>query len=332
VPDRTDHEPWTTCRAFWTVAPGRGEIRTGSLAPVGPGDVLVRTKLSAISRGSESLVFAGRVPESQRATMRCPFQEGDFPAPVKYGYISVGTVERGPEALRGRRVFCLHPHQDRYVVSQQAVIPIPDAVPDERAVLAANLETAVNGLWDGPPRIGDRVAVVGAGVVGALAAALAARVPGTRVQLVDIDPARAELAKKLGLAFAMPDDADGDADLVIHASGAAEGLDTALALAGFEATVIELSWYGDAPVAAQLGAAFHARRLTLRSSQVGNVATARRARRTRESRLALALGLLADPIFDALIGGHSDFSELPETMARLARAPDGELCHIVEYS
>lgn len=332
MPDPADHEPWATCRAFWTVAAGRGEIRTGSLAPVRPGDVLVRTKLSAISRGSESLVFAGRVPESQWATMRCPFQEGDFPAPVKYGYISVGTVERGPEALRGRRVFCLHPHQDRYVVPEQDVILIPDAVPDERAVLAANLETAVNGLWDGPPRIGDRVAVVGAGVVGALAAALAARVPGTRVQLVDIDPARAELAKKLGLAFAMPDDADGDADLVIHASGAAGGLDTSLSLAGFEATVIELSWYGDAPVAALLGAAFHARRLTLRSSQVGSVATARRARRTRESRLALALRLLADPIFDALIGGRSDFSELPETMARLARAPDSELCHIVEYS
>ena len=318
-------------RAFWISAPGRGELRSRELARRGPGDVLVRALASGISRGTESLVFHGHVPESQYAAMRCPFQEGDFPAPVKYGYASVGLVEAGPGALVGRRVFCLHPHQDRYVVAAEAVLPVPDAVPDARAVLAANMETAVNGLWDAAPRLGDRIAVVGAGVVGALMAALAARLPGTRVELVDIDAGRAHLAAALGCRFARPEAASGDADLVVHASGSAEGLATALSLAGFEATVIEMSWYGDRPVAAPLGEAFHAKRLALRSSQVGAVAPARRARWSRRQRLALALELLADPVFDRLLTGSSSFADLPRTMARLADDPRGALCHVVRY-
>jgi len=320
-----------TARAFWVRAPGQGEIREQALAPPGPDEVLVRTLVSAISRGSESLVFRGEVPESQHQAMRCPFQEGEFPGPVKYGYISVGRVERGPADLRGRRVFCLHPHQDLYVVPAAAVVPVPDDVPDARAALAANLETAINGLWDGAPRIGDRVSVVGAGAVGTLAAILAARLPGSRVELVDVDPARAELAARLGLDFAAPASARGEADLVIHASGSAAGLDVALALAGFEATVVELSWYGDRPVAAALGAGFHSRRLRLQSSQVGAVAPARRARWSARRRLELALELLADPVFDALTGGHSAFAHLPETMARLAGGPAAEPCHVVRY-
>ncbi|HKW54356.1 MAG TPA: zinc-binding alcohol dehydrogenase, partial [Stellaceae bacterium] len=283
-------------------------------------------------RGTENLVFAGRVPPSQYRAMRCPFQEGDFPAPVKYGYASVGVVEAGAAELVGKRVFCLHPHQERYVVPADAVIAIPDAVPDARAVLAANMETAVNGLWDAAPRIGDRIAVVGAGVVGALMAALAARLPGTPVELVDIDPARATLAAALGCGFALPENASDNADLVIHASGSAAGLATALGLAGFEAEVVEMSWYGDAAVAAPLGEAFHAKRLVLRSSQVGSVATAQRARWTHERRLALALDLLADPVFDRLVTGESRFDELPQLMAQLASAPQGALCQVVRYA
>jgi threonine dehydrogenase-like Zn-dependent dehydrogenase len=322
----------TDCaQAFWIAAPGLGEVREAVLAPPGAGEVLVRARVSGISRGSESLVFLGHVPRSQFQTMRCPFQEGEFPAPVKYGYASVGMVEAGSPALLGRRVFSLYPHQDRYVVPAEAVLPVPDAVPDTRAVLAANMETALNGLWDGAPRLGDRIAVVGAGTVGCLAAALAARLPGTKVELVDIDPGRAVLAATLGCRFALPDRATPEADLVIHASGSAPGLATALALAGFEATVLELSWYGDAAVPAPLGEAFHAKRLTLRSSQVGTVATARRARWSRRHRLALALDLLADPMFDHLISGDCAFADLPRMMARLADDPAGTLCHVVRY-
>jgi len=321
-----------SARAFWITAPGKGELRRMALALPRPGEVMVRAILSGISRGTESLVFMGRVPASQHEAMRCPFQEGDFPAPVKYGYASVGVVEAGAAALIGKRVFCLHPHQERYVVPADAVAAIPDAVPDARAVLAANMETAVNGLWDAAPRLGDRIAVVGAGVVGALMAALAARLPGTSVELVDIDPARAALAAALGCRFVSPAQASGDADLVIHASGSAAGLATALGLAGFEAKVVEMSWYGDARVAAPLGEAFHAKRLALCSSQVGSVATAQRARWTHRRRLALALDLLADPVFDRLITGEGRFDELPQLMARLANAPAGALCQVVRYA
>ena len=318
-----------TARAFWLAAPGRGEIRATPLATLGPSDVLVRTSFSAISRGTESLVLQGQVPPSQYQLMRCPFQDGDFPAPVKYGYASVGTVEQG--TLTGKRVFALYPHQDRYVVPEDAVIEIPDAVPDRRATLAANMETALNGLWDAGPRIGDRIAVIGAGVVGCLVASLAAKLPGAHVTLIDVDEKRAEITVALGCNFALPAKAEGECDLVIHTSGNAAGLSTALSLAGFEATVLEMSWYGDKQVAVPLGEAFHSRRLVLKSSQVGAVATARRARRTYRQRLNLALELLADPVYDRLITGETALDQLPEKMAQLARDPAGALCEIVRY-
>lgn len=318
-------------RAYWIVAPGRGEIRSAPLRAPRSGEVLVRALRSGVSRGTESLVFRGLVPASQRVAMRCPFQEGEFPGPVKYGYASVGRVEAGPAKWLGQRVFCLYPHQDCYVVPAEAVVPLPDAVSDARGVLAAAMETAVNGLWDASARAGDRIAVVGAGTVGSLVAALAARIPGTRVELIDSDPRRAAVAAKLGCAFAAPGQATGEADVVVHASGSSDGLATALGLAGFEATVLELSWYGDRAVPAPLGEAFHARRLTLRSSQVSAVATAQRARWSHRRRLALALELLADPVFDVLLTGRTPFGDLPATYARLAQAPDGALCHVVTY-
>jgi threonine dehydrogenase-like Zn-dependent dehydrogenase len=292
---------------------------------------LIRARASAISRGTEALVFRGEVPQSEWRRMRCPFQEGEFPAPVKYGYAVAGIVEDGPAEFSGRRVFCLHPHQDRFVVPENAVVAIPEGVPDRRATLAANMETAINGLWDGVPGPGDRIAVVGAGVVGALVAGLAARLPGTEVELIDIDPSRATLAASLGCRFAPPQQARGEADLVIHASGAPEGLATAFAIAGFEATVIEMSWYGTRVVPLALGGAFHSRRLSLRSSQVGTVPAGRRERWSRRRRLALALSLLRDPIFDVLLSGETDFSALPELMALLATSSAGVLCHTVRY-
>lgn len=318
-------------RAFWVTAPGHGELRTSALASPQPGEVRVRTVCSGISRGTESLVYLGRVPPNQWTAMRCPFQAGDFPAPVKYGYANVGVVEQGPAALLGRRVFCLHPHQDRYDVPADAVTVVPAEVPAARAVLAANMETAVNGLWDAAPRLGDRISIVGAGTVGTLVAALAARMPGVEVEIVDIDPTRAGLASRFGCSFKTPGEASAERDLVVHASGHPEGLATALALAGFEARVIDLSWYGDKPVTLPLGEAFHSRRLQIRSSQVGSVAPAQRARWTHGRRMALALRLLVDPAFDALLTGTSRFDDLPATMARLAAAPSGELCHVVTY-
>ncbi|MEW2447806.1 dehydrogenase [Streptomyces parvulus] len=318
-------------RAFWVEAPGRGAIREVEVAEPGPDEVLVRTLHSGVSRGTESLVLVGRVPENQYAAMRAPFQEGDFPGPVKYGYLSVGVVEEGPEALVGRTVFCLYPHQTRYVVPAAAVTPVPPTVPAARAVLAGTVETAVNALWDAAPLVGDRVAVVGGGMVGCSVAALLARFPGVRVQLVDADPARAKTAEALGVDFAAPDGAFGDRDLVVHASATEAGLARSLELLRPEGTVLELSWYGDRRVALPLGEAFHSRRLTLRSSQVGTVSPARGATRTYADRLALALDLLADPALDALVTGESAFAELPDVLPRLASGEIPALCHRIRY-
>jgi threonine dehydrogenase-like Zn-dependent dehydrogenase len=317
--------------AYWVTAPGCGELRREALRAPGPNEVLVETSFSGISRGSERLVHQGLVPPSQHEAMRAPFQAGKFTFPVKYGYSAVGVVVGGQTNLRGRRVFCLHPHQDQFVVPADAVVPLPSDVPDARAVLAANMETALNGLWDGAPRIGDRIAVVGAGVVGALVAALAGRLPGACVELIDIDPRKAGVAHALNVTFRLPGDAAGDADLVVHASGSADGLATALGLAGFEATVLELSWYGDQVVPAPLGEAFHVRRLVLRSSQVGAVASARRARRTHRQRLTMALELLADPCFDALLASPAQFARLPQAMAQLLVGPSAVMCQPVAY-
>jgi NADPH:quinone reductase-like Zn-dependent oxidoreductase len=323
VPDET--------RAFWVAAPGRGEIRAERIGPPAAGDVRVRTLFSGISRGTESLVFRGRVPPSEFERMRAPFQDGRFPAPVKYGYANVGQVEDGPADLKGRAVFTLYPHQTHFVVPSTAVHLLPAGTPPERAVLAANLETAINGVWDARPLLGDRVTVVGAGAVGCMTAWLVSRMPGCEVELVDVNASRAGVARALGVPFATPDRARGEADVVIHASGAPAGLALALQLAAFEATVVELSWYGDQDVALGLGQAFHARRLTITSSQVGSVAAAQRARWDTRRRMQLALRLLESPALDALITGESDFESLPEVMDRLSTSPADTICHRVKY-
>ena len=314
--------------AFWLREPGAGEIRTAPLPAPGPGEVQVRTLFSAVSRGTETLVFRGEVPPDQHATMRAPFQEGEFPAPVKYGYLNVGTVTAGPAELLGRTVFCLYPHQTAYVVPADAVAPVPDGVPAERAVLAGTVETAVNALWDARPRIGDRVTVVGAGMVGCCVAALLARFPGVDLQLVDADPGRQAVAAALGVPFAAPADAAAGRDLVVHASATGPGLQRSLELLAPEGTVLELSWYGDHAIKLALGGAFHSSRLTIRSSQVGTVG---RPDRSYRQRLALALDLLRDPRFDALVTGRSPFAELPSVLAGLASGEIPALCHLVTY-
>lgn len=305
--------------AFWTVAAGQGEIRA---EPLGPEGVRVTTLASGISRGTEALVFAGRVPPSQYATMRAPLMAGAFPFPVKYGYSAVGVTDAG------QRVFVLHPHQDRFRAPAAMCIPVPDAVPTARAVLAANMETALNILWDAAPLLGERILVIGAGVVGLLAAYLCARLPGAVVTVVDIDPARAAIADAFGCRFALPDQAPDEQELIIHASASEAGLVLALERAAFEARIVEASWFGDRSPALPLGAAFHQRRLRLISSQVGSVSPALRHRRSHAERLATALSLLTDPRLDLLVQSRCRFNHLPDRMASLL---EGGLCHVVTY-
>jgi NADPH:quinone reductase-like Zn-dependent oxidoreductase len=321
-------------RSFWTVAPARGEIREAELAAPAADQALVVTRASGISRGTERLVFTGRVPESQWGAMGAPLMQGGFPFPVSYGYAAVGVVQEGPQALRGRRVFCLHPHHDAFLAPAAMCIPIPEAVPDRRAVLAANMETAVNVLWDTRPLVGERALVVGAGVVGLLVAFLLARVPGLDLVVCDLDASRRDLVERFGARFCAPQDAPGDRDLVVHASASAEGLRLALTRCGFEGRIVEASWFGDRPVELPLGEAFHAKRLSLVSTQVGAVAPVMRGRRTHGERLALALSLLDDDRLDALVGPELPFADLPARIGSVllpdAGAPQ-PLCPLVTY-
>ena len=320
-----------TAKAVWYLAPGVAALREEAVPPPGPGEALVRSLASGLSRGTERLVLGGRVPPSQWGAMRAPLMGGEFPFPVKYGYAAVGVVEAGPAALIGQRVFCLHPHQDRFLAPAAMCIPVPDGVPDLRAVLAANMETALNILWDARPLPGERALVIGAGVVGLLVAALLGRIPGMEVLLCDTDPARAGLAAALGLGFAAPAAVPVGWELVIHASADPAGLRLGLERAGFEARIVEASWYGDKPVTLPLGEAFHARRLQLISSQVGQVAPAMRGRRTYAERLALALALLEDARLDALLAPPVRFDDLPAALPGLLEGEAIWPCPTIRY-
>jgi len=333
-PRPCDHGAMDTsikARAFWVTGPSRGELREETLRPLGDGDVLVESMFGAVSRGTEALVFRGDVPPSEYQRMRAPHQEGDFPAPIKYGYCNVGRVVKGPAPLLGRTVFALVPHQDRYVVPSDAVVPLPPDLEPSRAVLTANMETAVNGIWDGGISLGDRVCVIGAGVVGCLVAYLCSRIAGCEVELVDINARKREMAHRLGLSFALPAEARPDCDCVFEASGYPDALATALQLAGKEASVVALSWYGANKASLPLGEAFHSQRLRILSSQVGTLPASRRSRWSHRRRLEVALRLLEDPTLDALFTGSSPFSALPEIMPQLAAKDSYVLCHRIVY-
>ena len=319
-------------QALWYVGAGRIELREEALLPLASGSVCVRALHGALSRGTEGLIFAGRVPESEFDRMRAPFMAGAFPFPVKYGYSVVGRVEAGPAELHSRLVFALHPHQTRFNIPSSAAVPLPEDLAPERAVLTANMETALNAVWDAGPERGDRIAVVGAGVVGALVGYLCRRtVPDVHVTLVDINPARAEIARALSVNFATPDAAPTECDLVVHASATAGGLATALNLARDEAIVLELSWYGAGNVAVPLGGAFHSRRLRLISSQVGKVAPSHRASWTHRARLEAALAYTADPQLDALLAPAVAFADLPARLPQILAPSSGILCQRIDY-
>lgn len=305
-----------TAQALVYVSPGLAELREVALPPLGPGEAEVRTLFSGLSRGTERLVAAGRVPPGEYDRMRAPHQAGAFPFPVKYGYAAVGVVEAGPEQLVGRHVFCLYPHQSRFRVAADWLVALPEAVPPSRAVLAANAETALNAIWDAAPAPGERVLVLGAGLLGCLIVAFLSRF---RIS-ADITDKLAEPAAAVAdfpVRFLSPGQVRDEYDLVLHTTGAPEGLQAALDALAFEGRVIELSWFGDRPVPLMLGGAFHARRLTIRSSQVGHVAPSRREGTSRRARLAEAIGLLDDPRLDRLITGEVGFAELPAALPRL---------------
>lgn len=333
MPAQTDKtEVESPAQALWYVAPGRAELRAAPLHALSEGHARLRMLWSGLSRGTERLVFSGQVPVSEFARMKAPLQQGDFPFPVKYGYCAVARVETGPNDLIGRNVFCLHPHQDRFDAPVTMLTPLPDSLPPRRAILAANMETALNALWDAGAGPADEIVIVGAGVVGLLTASIAARLPGGRVTVVDVNQSRRSIVEALGASFALPQAAPQNADIVIHASASAAGLTTAIGCAGLEATVVELSWYGDRMIEAPLGGAFHSRRLKLVSSQVGLISPGRRPRWSYQRRLNAAFNLLQDTRLDALITHEVDFAELPAALPALLASDADGLTAAVRYS
>jgi 2-desacetyl-2-hydroxyethyl bacteriochlorophyllide A dehydrogenase len=326
-PDRA-----TEAQALWYIGAGQATIQSETLPPLENGHVRIATLFSGISRGTESLIFNGQVPPSEYERMRAPFQGGYYPFPVKYGYASVGRIVDGADSRRDQIVFALHPHQTLFDVPVDAAHVVPANIPPERAVLAANMETALNALWDGGLAPGDHIAVVGAGVLGALTAYLAARVPGTRVTLIDKNPDKAPLASALGVDFSHPENSRGNNDLVIHASASEAGLNTAIGLCGEEATIVEMSWYGAKPVTIGLGGAFHAQRLKLISSQVGQIPPSRRPRWDYARRLSTAISLLDDPRLDALLEDPIAFDDLPQQLPAILKGDSPTLCQTVRYT
>src|SRR5215831_11041160 len=321
-------------KALWYIGDGRAELREEAAAAPRSGELRVRALYGAISRGTERLVAFGRVPASEYERMRAPLMAGAFPFPVKYGYATVGRVEAGGtpgQIILGQIVFALHPHQDEFTIPAEMAVPVPAAVPPARAVLAANMETALNALWDGAPGPADRIAVVGGGLVGLLIGYLCARLPGAEVTVVDVASARAEVAHRIGAHFANPNAAPRDCDLVFHTSGTAAGLETALRLAGDETTIVELSWYGTGDVAVPLGEAFHSRRLRLVSSQVGGVAPSHRPRWTRRRRLMAALALLEEPVLDILLGPSIAFDDLPAKLPSILGYDSEGMSPLIRY-
>jgi 2-desacetyl-2-hydroxyethyl bacteriochlorophyllide A dehydrogenase len=317
-------------RALWIEETGRCALRQEKLPAACEDELVVRTLYSGISRGTESLVFAGQVPESEYERMRAPHQAGQFPFPVKYGYAAVGVVEEGPEHLVGNTVFCLHPHQDRFRMPASAAHPLADGLSPQRAVLAANMETALNITWDAGIQPGDRVTVFGAGVIGLLVAYLASRIIGTEVVISDIEPERAGPAEALGLRFSSAGHLPHDCDVLINASASADALATALDHAGLEARIVEASWYGEKHVEIPLGGAFHAKRLSIVSSQVASLPPGRRARWDTRRRMGKALQLLADDRLDHLISGETPFETIAADYAEIIGSA-ATLCHRIKY-
>lgn len=332
VPNNVAHSPKAILsQSLWYIAPESAEIRSESLAPLPNQFVRVRALFGALSRGTESLVYRGLVPESEFTRMLAPWMGGAFPFPVQYGYSNVGRVEDGPSDWIGKHVFALQPHKTRYQVGIQEVITLPDGVSAERAVLAANMETALNAVWDAAPGPGDRIAIIGGGVVGCLVAYLCGHLPGAEVTLVDINPEREAIAKSLGIHFSLPEAAPSDCDVVFHCSASAAGLATAIAAAGEEATVLELSWYGANSIQAPLGGAFHSRQLRLQSSQVGHIAASRRPRWTHRRRLEAAIQMLTDSRLDVLLESAIHFADLPDRLPDLLGARSNALCCLIRY-
>ena len=319
--------------------PFRAQIVPVQLASLKKGHVLVKAVFGGISRGTESLVFQGKVPQSEWANMRCLHQDGEFEFPVSYGYSLVGSVVETANAsgrLRvGDRVFVMHPHQNEIVVEEHYCNVLPAGLPDERAVLSANAETALNAIWDAGLTRGDTVAVFGAGVLGLLIAVIAAKRIDSQIVVIDRLDDRRETVERLGLRFLGPSDEieyRENFDCIFNTTASGEALQNAINLANFEGRIMEVSWYGNKPVELCLGGRFHSQRLSIISTQVGSVSKQMRPDVSPADRMQLAMAELLDARFDYLLEPPIAFKKLPEAIAGILGENKNALCQLISYT
>ncbi len=307
-----------TARALWHNSPFDSTLRREVLADSKDGELLLRSMFSLVSQGTERLVACGAVPESLYGSMRVPYMGGNFSFPVKYGYALVGEVLNQGHPWQGRAVFVMHPHQDYCVVAQRDCFCLPANVSPRSAVLAANLETAVTALWDARPLLGERVLVVGFGLLGALTALLLKRFPGLDLWISEPNSYRKDLAKKMGFHL-WEGQHVGEFDLCVHSSATEDGLQMALDVLGREGRVLELSWYGNKRSALSLGEAFHHKRLRIISSQVAHLPSDMQARWGYARRKELVFKLLHSSDWRLLPDAELGLEDLPSFFKALRK-------------
>lgn len=317
--------------ALWHLSETHSEIRQIPSVLFLEGYCEIKALYSLISTGTERLVASGKVPEELHASMQVPYMEGSFSLPVKYGYSLVGEVVDGPENLKRKIVHLLHPHQDYCVVLAEDVFVIPREIPSQRAILASNLETALNALWDSGVSAGDKVMVAGFGIIGSLVVRLLTLMPAVQVMVIDTDPNRKKLAETMGFSTAHAEELDADFDLAFHCSGHETGLQTCIDKAGPEGKVIEMSWYGNKPVTLNLGGTFHSQRKSIISSQVSSLPASKQARWNFYRRKQVVFELLKNPAFDQHIAATIAFQELPALFEKIRKGQTDALSYGVSY-
>lgn len=330
--------------SVWFSSAREVDVRPETMPDVGPREVRVVATASAVSHGTEMLVFRGQIPEGLELDL--PTLRGSFDFPIKYGYASAGrVVEAGADVRRlkpGDPVFVHHPHQSTYVVPEAMPVRLPDGLDPTLGVFLANVETAANVVIDAAPRLGERVAVFGQGVIGLLITQLLRRTGPGQIIVVEPVARRRELARQVGADVALDANADvvsaireltdgAGVDLVIEASGSVGALDRALETLAFGGTCVVCSWYGTKPVQLRLGGPFHHRRLRIVSSQVSTIDAALQPRWTQQRRLALARDLLADLELGALISHRIPVEQAAEAYALVDQHADQTVQVILTY-
>ena len=314
-------------RALWHTSASQSQIKEVELS-ANPACV-VKSLYSLISTGTERLVSRGQVPHALYASMKVPYMEGEFSFPVKYGYSLVGEVQEGPEEILGKKVHLLHPHQDYCRVQASELTVLPGEVPPLRATLASNLETALNSIWDSGVSVGDRVLVVGFGIIGSLTARLLQSIAGVEVWVYDLDAQRSELASASG--FHIVDRMLYDFDIAFHCSSSSKGLQSCIDHIGFEGKVMEMSWYGEQAVELQLGGSFHQQRKQIISSQVSSIPSNHRARWDFNRRKAVVMELLKNPAYDQHLGEQVPFDKVPALFGNIRKGSLSALSWVIAY-